>query len=194
MSDAEELPPIDDFIFEITEDLMKFDVDSELWDQHPMLYLVCAPVPELTGDRYRVHLFDLTDRFWGMGPDVPALVRTLGIALGVPNSPPPPVNVTDGEVVLAVVFRHEGWGVVSGSGISQEELMEYAANGGRFVDHPQRTEVKLVHGMTDNITVSRLHEREGAVTSLSTDGEGRLDEAMRAVLVGARKRWAGPDA
>jgi len=173
----------------ISDDVMALDIESDLWDQLPMILFVGAPGPDdLT--RHRVAILDLSPEFW-IGKDTVTAIAAIAAALRLPGAPPPPLPFNDGEEIVGVVIRNETWMASAKSEEEAAEIQAFSAAGNRLVDWPEAVEAKQFYATDGTTRWTKTFVRRGdGPSDWIEGGEGRIPAVMDDLLAAARTRYS----
>lgn len=175
---------------EIMNELLKFDIDRDEWDQPPMLFVVGEPVE---GDpESPVALIALSSIGDGTAPELmEQLADMLLINKDSIEFPPFPFK----SKILGTIVRFEGWSFVQGKEASpekQKEQMAYLEAGNSIADHPDGGESMGFVGVDDDGVYFNSHTRYTGPTTFvgdeaQADFSGRVLDALLRVNEGIIK-------
>lgn len=180
-------PDIDTTISELMNGLMEFDMKQDLWDWPPILYLVGSPDPNGDPNRFRVHPIEPIgqDGLRSAHPVHAMQAMALTVALGGRTGVEMFFAIEEDEVPVALVLRHEAWGLKSDSGMTEEEMREWCEHN-KIVDHPARVEVKMINAFTYTGNNPVLSLERGGEPRLNEGTEGRVPDTMKSLLEAMR--------
>lgn len=160
---------------------------DEMWD-YPTMFLLLVDTPD--DERWGVALDEKSTELIGERAHNTSPAHVIeAFAMAFQAGMPSPYLLEEGQRLLGIILRTEGWGL-SSDNIDPSELEEWSNSGKRFVDHPLAVETKMYSIYCPEVGhVSVLQKRHQLPALMPEAMDGAIPKAMENYVKAYRARF-----